>query len=108
MTLAQTMSADLKEIISLDVDAQITILYQGTTIIGTKGDLTLGTTFDRDGGGTYTATDSPCTFALSDFPQQPQGSEIIQLNGVFKRIDTVKNDDYNVAVVLTLTSPDER
>lgn len=101
------MTADLREIISFDVDAQVTMIYQGRTIIGTKGNIAVGTVFDRDGGGLNSSDDSTATFLAVDFPVLPDGSEIVTVNGRELRIQKANYDDFNVACLIDFTSVSE-
>lgn len=105
---SEEMIDDLREIITMDEEAQVIIIYNGRTIIGTKGDLINASTFDRDDGGIYSKDDYSATFVLNDFPDHPDGSEIIFANGDQKRIVNVKSDDFGVAIVLELSTPNEQ
>lgn len=101
------MTADLREIIAMDVSAQVKLIYQGRLIIGTKGNIALGTVFDRDGGGLNTSDDSTATFVADDFPVLPDGSEIVTVNGRGLRVQKANYDDFNVACVIDFTSISE-
>lgn len=107
MSQSSEMAADLREILLMEPSAIVNLIFQGKTIQGTKGDLTTAMSFDRDDGGLYSDDKTIATFILSDFPTPPVGKEIVSVNGVQKRILSVKQDDYGVAVALDFTSPNE-
>ncbi len=101
------MTADLRELIAMDIDAQVTMTYKGRNIVGTKGNASLSTDYDRDGGGENTSKDTTATFVAADFPTLPDGSEIVFINGEQLRISKAGYDDYNVACVIDFTSVSE-
>lgn len=104
VTEASQMAFDLREIIATDPAAQVTLNYKGRPIIGTKGNLTQATVFDGDGGGLNTDDDIVATFVLADFPNPPNGSEEVIVNGRELRIHQAAYDDFRVAVAITFTS----
>lgn len=101
---ADQMAADLRELIAIDPAAQVTLNYRGRPIIGTKGNLTQATIFDRDGGGLNTDDDIVATFLASDFPVPPDGSEQVTVNGRPLRIHQAAYDDFRVACAIQFTS----
>lgn len=108
MSQTTELSNDLREIIVMDEAARVGLIFNGKSIIGTKGDLISAVAYDRDGGGLNYRGDFSATFVLSDFPTPPVGQEIVFIdNSVQKRILNVKTDDLNVAVVLDFASPNE-
>lgn len=107
MTSNPEMTADLREIIAMDLSAQVKLIYMGRTIIGTKGNIALGTVYDRDGGGTNSSDDSTATFVADDFPSLPDGNEIVTVDSRPLRVMKANYDDFNVACVIDFTSVTE-
>lgn len=108
MTKSSEMTADMRELISGDEDALVSLVFQGRAITGTKGDLISMSSLDRDDGGIYSDDKTPATFVLADFPTTPLGTEVVMVDNEERRIASAKIDDFNVAVVLAFTSPNEQ
>jgi len=98
------MVADLREIIAMDEEAQIMLIFNGRTITGTKGNLVNAATFDRDGGGINPDDEITATFVASDFQTPPQGDELVVVNGKQLRLLKATLDDFRVGVVIEFTS----
>jgi len=94
------MSADLRDIIQMDSDALVNLVFNGKPIQGTKGDLVNSADLDSDGGGIYEQADITATFVFSDFPTKPVGDEIVQLDKMQKRILRVTVDDFGAAIAI--------
>jgi hypothetical protein len=101
---SEMLAGDLRYIIISQPSAQVSITYGGKVITGTKGNLVNGGDFDRDGGGIAMSTSLSATFLLGDFPNTPDGTEIVPVDGQELRIHRVHVDDLSVAVALDFSS----
>lgn len=100
------MTADLRWVIDEeDTESDVTVVWNGSTIVGTRGEVDADAVFDPDGGGENTSDDFSAAFLLVDWPSIPVGDEIVSVDGVAKRIYKVRVDDLNVAIVIDFKTP---